>query len=351
MNMNAAVLYGKNDLRFETYTKPECKPDQVLLRVLSNGLCGSDLHFFEEGKLGPFTVTVPYIPGHEAVGEIVEVGSEVKENLQVGNRVVIEPGIPCMKCHFCKEGRYNLCEDVVFLSAPPINGTFAEYLAITSHSVHLLPEGIPNEIGALIEPASVAAHALNRMHAKAGQSLTILGAGPIGLITLIMAKAYGISTIFIVDRFPQRLEKAKELRASHCINIDDRPAIDAILALTHGKGTNYVIDTTGSSIACSQAPQIVQRGGSIAIVGWPEKATFPYPIEMVIDKEINIFGINRYCNVFSQIIDMVNSGLVDLSPIISHRFPFSRIVEVVNFASENRLQTFKVIIDHEEGNK
>ncbi len=345
--MKAAVLHGKKDLRMESRPRPACDAGEVLLKIVSNGLCGSDIHFFEHGKLGPFIVDKPYIPGHEAVGEIVEIGSKAKPGLKVGDRVVIEPGIPCNTCAFCREGRYNLCEDVVFLSAPPVDGTFADYISISRDAVHFLPQEIPSEIGALVEPASVAAHALNRIGVKPGNTVTILGAGPIGLITLLMAKAYGISEITIVDRFANRLSKAKELGASHTIDNSDNSAVEQILAITHGKGTKYVIDTTGSSLMCALAPSIVMRGGSIAIVGWPEKSSFPYPIESIIEKEINIVGINRYCNVFPQIISMLKVGQLDLSSIISHRFKFSEICEVLAFASTNRLNTYKIVIDHE----
>jgi L-iditol 2-dehydrogenase len=343
-SMKAAVLHAAKDLRFEDVPRPVPQDDQCLVKIRANGLCGSDIHFFEEGKLGPFLVTKPYIPGHEAVGEIVELGKNVRKDLKPGDKVVIEPGIPCGTCPFCKGGRYNLCEDVVFLSAPPVNGTFAEYVAISGAFVHLLPDHVDDEIGALVEPAAVAAHALNRLGAKPGSSLTILGAGPIGLITLIMARAYGISEVFLVDRYKHRLEKARELGAALAIDNSDNAATEEVLAHTAGKGTRYVIDTTGSSYMCSLAPVMAKRGGSIALVGWPEQAKFIYPVEMIIEKELDVVGINRYCNVFPQIIGMIQSGQLQLGSIVSHRFKFSQVIEAFRYASENRLDTYKVII-------
>lgn len=345
--MHAAVLYGKKDLRFEEYEMPVPERDEVLIKITSNGLCGSDIHFFEDGKLGPFIVDDPYIPGHEAAGFIVEKGQDVPDQFQEGDRVVIEPGIPCRRCKFCKTERYNLCQNVRFLSAPPVNGTFAEYVAVPFDYIHPLPDFVSNEMGALIEPASVAVHAFARLNIQAGNSLTILGAGPIGLITLITARAYGLSEIFIVDMAENRLAAAGKLGAQAVINAGDGRAVEKILDLTKGMGTRYVIDTTGSSRACAAAPDIAEIGGKIALVGWPEKSRFEYPVEKIIEKELDIVGINRYANTFPKVISMIASGQLDLSPIISHRFSFSEVCKAFEYASENKLSTLKVIINNE----
>jgi L-iditol 2-dehydrogenase len=346
-NMKAAVLYGKKDLRFETYSYPVMQSDEVLIKIVSNGLCGSDIHFYEDGKLGPFSVDKPYIPGHEASGVIVEKGKEVPGEYKAGQRVVIEPGIPCRKCKFCKTERYNLCQNVRFLSAPPENGTFAEYVSVPFDYVYVLPESVSNEMGALIEPVSVAIHALTRLNIQAGNNMTILGSGPIGLITLIVAQAYGLSEIFTVDILQNRLVTAESLGAQAVVNASDGNTVDRILELTKGMGTKYVIDTSGSSKACATAPELAEIGGKIALVGWPNKSSFEYPMEKIIEKEIDIVGINRYANTFPRAISMIASGQLDLSPIISHRFPFSEVRDAFAFASENKLSTLKVVINHE----
>jgi L-iditol 2-dehydrogenase len=346
--MKAAVLYGKKDIRLETYDMPLVSENDVLIKIASNGLCGSDIHFYEDGKLGPFVVKEPYIPGHEAAGSIIEKGTHVPNEFQLGDRVVIEPGIPCRKCKFCKTERYNLCQNVRFLSAPPENGSFAEYVSIPFDYIHLLPDSVSNEMGALVEPASVAVHALARLNIQAGNSLTILGAGPIGLITLITARAYGLAEIFIVDMADSRLQAAKDLGVQAVIDAGNENVVDRILDLTKGKGTKYVIDTTGSSHACASAPEIAEIGGKIALIGWPEKSAFEYPIEKVIEKELDIVGINRYANTFPKVISMMASGQLDLSPVISHRFSFSEVCEAFAYASENKLSTLKVVINNEK---
>jgi L-iditol 2-dehydrogenase len=345
--MNAAVLYGKKELRFEAYAMPVVNQDEVLVKITCNGLCGSDIHFYEDGKLGPFSVDEPYIPGHEATGVICEKGLEVPDKFQSGDRIVIEPGIPCRKCNFCKTERYNLCQNVRFLSAPPENGTFAEYVSVPYDFIHPLPDSVSDEMGAMIEPASVAVHAFARLNIQAGNSLTILGAGPIGLITLITARAYGLSEIYIVDMADSRLRAAKDLGVQAVINAGNENVVDRILELTKGKGTKYVIDTTGSSHACSTAPEIAEIGGKIALIGWPEKSTFEYPIEKIIEKELDIVGINRYANTFPKVISMIASGQLDLTPVISHRFSFSEVCEAFAYASGNKFSTLKVVIKNE----
>jgi L-iditol 2-dehydrogenase len=345
--MMAAVLYEIEDLRLEPYEKPIPKGDEILIKITCNGLCGSDIHFYEDGKLGPFVVDEPYIPGHEATGIIIEKGADVTEEFKLGDRVVIEPGIPCRKCQFCKSERYNLCQKVRFLSAPPENGTFAEYIAVPYDFIHLLPDSVSNEMGAMVEPASVAIHAFTRLNIQAGNSLTILGAGPIGLITLITARAFGLSDIIVVDMVKARLDAATKLGARVVIDAGIDKVVEKIQDQTKGKGTKYVIDTTGSSKACALAPLIAEIGGKIALIGWPEKSDFEYPIEKIIEKELDIVGINRYANTFPKAISMIASGLLDLSPVISHRFSFHDVCDAFAYASKNKLSTLKVVIKNE----
>ena len=344
--MKAAVLYGVTDLRYENHPDPQLGDEDVMVHILANGICGSDIHFYHEGRLGPFKVESPYIPGHEAIGIVTQIGAHVPNSTLLGKRVIVEPGIPCRSCTFCKTGRYNLCQSVRFLSAPPIDGTFADFAAVPWDFVHLVPDNVSDEDGALVEPAAVAAHALNRLGASSGTSLTILGSGPIGLITMLVAKSYGVSTIFMVDISEYRIQKSRELGATFVIDNSHMKAVDQILSLTKGKGTDFVIDTTGSSKACMTAPMIASRGGKIAIVGWPEIASFPYPIEIIMEKELDIVGINRYCNVFPEILSLLGSGRLSLKEVITHQFNFNEIVKAFDFAYLNRNSSLKILVRH-----
>ncbi|HBO36990.1 MAG TPA: alcohol dehydrogenase [Sphaerochaeta sp.] len=337
--MKAAVLYGARDLRLEEVPAPIRKDNEVLVRILINGLCGSDIHFFMEGKLGPFVVDKPYIPGHEAVGEVVE-GPRFSQ----GDLVVIEPGIPCGTCEFCRSGRYNLCPDVTFLSAPPINGTFAEYVAIDASMLHRLPEGVSLEAGALVEPLSVGMQACNRANLKPGCSIAIVGSGPIGLITMQVARTFGAVKVCMMDVFDSRLSKAIELGADEVINTRKTSEGEVIASLTHGRGVDVVFDTSGSNKGAASTVALAKRGGVIVLVGWPEVASFPFPMEMVIEKELDVRGVNRYCNTFTPVLSLLSSKAISVEGIISQRFPFDQVVEAFRFAAEHRGEVNKVLI-------
>ena len=174
--MRAAMLHAPGDLRLEEVALPQAGPDDVLVRIATNGLCGSDIHFYKEGRLGPFVVDRPYIPGHECCGVVVKAAAA--GGPQVGTRVALEPGIPCRRCRLCTSGRYNLCRDVVFLSAPPVNGTFAEYAAVPADLAHVLPSTVDDESGAFVEPLAVAVQACTRGGLTAASTVAVIVAAP-----------------------------------------------------------------------------------------------------------------------------------------------------------------------------
>lgn len=345
--MKAARLYKAKDLRYEDVEVPQPAPDEVLIRISANGLCGSDIHFFEDGKLGPYKVTKPYIPGHEASGVVVK-AAEDGSGPSEGTRVSIEPGIPCRRCRHCKEGRYNLCEDVVFLSAPPVNGTFAEYAVVASDFAHPLPAEIDDEAGALVEPVSVGIQAANRARLQAGNSVAIVGTGPIGLITMLVAKAFGASALYMIDIAQKRLDFAQSLGASAVINAGTENVVERIVEITDGRGADVVFDTSGSTKGAVVTPEIAARGGSIGLVGWAEVGTYPYPMEIVMERELDVHGVNRYCNTYPTAIGLMATGRIDVKPLVSHRFPFEDVVEAFSFSSEHRGDTVKTLIQGAE---
>jgi len=340
--MPAAVLHGVRDLRLRRVPVPVNTRDEVLVQVTMNGLCGSDIHFYTHGALGPFKVTSPYIPGHEACGVVVE-AAMTGAGPQVGQRVAIEPGIPCRRCEFCKSGRYNLCPDVVFMSAPPVNGTFAKYVAVAADFAHPVPDAVDEESAAFVEPVSVGIQACKRAGVTAGHTVAVLGAGPIGLVTLLVARAYGATQTYAIDILENRVGLAESLGAT-IINAHKTDPVTAIAELTGGRGVDVVFDTSGSATACQSTPHLARRGGVITIVGWPDPGTLPFPIEMVLEKELDIRGVNRYANTYPTAIGLLASGKLDVHPLVSHRFPFDRVVEAFDFAVEHRAETIKVMV-------
>ena len=202
--MKANTLIRPGQLNMRDVDRPAPGPEDVLIRVRAVGLCGSDIHYYEHGKIGPYVVKEPIILGHEVAGEIVEIGDTVT-HLSIGQRVAVEPGRTCGTCRFCKSGRYNLCKEVSFLATPPYDGAFCEYIAVRHDLVFPVSDSISDETAALIEPFSVGLHAMERGRVAAGETVVIMGMGPIGMMSAMAAKLSGATTIIGVDLEESRL--------------------------------------------------------------------------------------------------------------------------------------------------
>ena len=201
--MKAAVLHGAKDIRLENLKTPDLSPGMVLLRVQRVGICGSDLHYFEDGYCGSFTPTRPFILGHELTGEIVEVSDNTPSFLLPGTRVTVNPARACGYCEYCKSGRGNLCPNTIMLGSgstnPPTNGAMAEFVTVRSDQCHILPAGLDDGLGAMIEPLAVALHAVKRPSTISGKKVLITGGGTIGLLTALTAKAFGAVPVVVSD--------------------------------------------------------------------------------------------------------------------------------------------------------
>ncbi len=308
---------------------------ELLVGIRANGICGSDVHFFKEGRLGNFVVTEPYIPGHEASGTVVAVGPETKR-FKEGDNVVIEPGFPCGQCSFCKSGRYNLCPDVIFLSAPPINGTFCDYVVLPESFAHRMPDGMSFETAAVAEPAAVAVHAVNRACFRNGADGVIVGAGPIGLLTLQAFKAAGGGRTMCVDIAAKRLEIAAKLGADSIVDLscDSAPR----------NAGDVVFETAGSASASSRLFSMAKPGGTVVQIGWPGGGIVNMDIAEFLDKELDYLGVNRYANAFPAAIGWLADGRIRTEGFISHRFPLSRADEAFRFAADNGGEAVKIIV-------
>ena len=315
---------------------PEPGAGEVLVRVLANGICGSDIHFFVDGRLGHYVVTKPYVPGHEACGEIAGVGDGV-EGWTIGDRVVIEPGVPCGRCRYCRSGRYNLCPDVVFLSEPPINGTFCDYLAIRGDSVHAMPASMSTAQGALVEPVAVAVQAVNRGRIRNGADGLVLGCGPIGLLTLQAFRAAGGGRVVGVDPMAFRLDKARELGADAVYTPDDSEAF--------ADSADFVFETAGSDAATGQAFHCARPGGTVVQVGWPPANTVPLDVGRFMMKELDYVSVNRYANAFPTAIQWVSDGRVQTDPLVTHRFKLDDVAEAFRFAHDHAAEVIKVLVE------
>lgn len=337
--MNKCLYLNKeHQLFFVDNPIPVLGPKEVLVKIMSNGICGSDIHFYTEGRLGNFVIgDEPYVPGHEASGIVVAVGSEVA-NSHEGDRVVIEPGVPCGECELCREGRYNICSNLKFLSVPGINGTLCEYIAVPSNMVHIMPDEMTFEQGALVEPLSVASHAVNRAGNAKGKTAAIIGAGPIGLFLLQAFKASGGGKAIMLDIMDGRLEIAKKLGADEVINTlkDGMPQNIA----------NIVFETAGAVITTAAMPSIVKKGGIMVQVGHP-----PRPVELDVEemqqKELTFLASLDYAGEFPTSILWLSDGRVNGEAMITSRFSFDKADEAFKYSATHRDITIKTIINNE----
>ena len=338
-------LDAQHRLWIERQPIPKPGPEEVLVRVRANGICGSDIHFYERGQLGPFVVEQPYTPGHEAAGEIVALGSAVTQR-SIGQAVAIEPGFPCRRCRFCKAGRYNQCPEVVFLSVPGIDGTLCDYVAVPWDMAHPLPPGMSWAVGACAEPVAVAVHAANRAQIRAGATVAVLGVGPIGLLVVQAALAVGAGRVWALDRQAQRLALAQRLGATP-LDITHGDPLQAVLDETDGQGADFTFEAAGHSSATALAPQITATAGVIVQVGWPEITLVPYRIEDILAKELDLRGVNRYANAFPGALSLMGRGAILAEPIITHRYPFEQAPQAFAHAHEHPEEVIKIIVEND----
>ncbi|EMC98659.1 hypothetical protein BAUCODRAFT_145706 [Baudoinia panamericana UAMH 10762] len=320
------VLEKQHHVKFEDRPVPKIQsPYDVLANVKFTGICGSDVHYWQHGAIGHFVVKDPMVLGHESSGIIEAVGDKVTK-VKVGDRVAMEPGIPCRRCDRCKEGKYNLCEDMRFAATPPIDGTLAKYYTLPEDFCYKLPDNMSLEEGALMEPLSVGVHITRQADVKPGQSVVVFGAGPVGLLCCAVAKAYGANTIVAVDMNAERLEFAKKYAATHTIvSQKEAPADTAARIIEQcglGLGADACIDATGAE-PCIQAGIHVLRAGGTYVQGGMGKSDIMFPIGATGIKELNVKGSFRYsAGDYQTAVDLVSSGRLSVTELISRKVSF-----------------------------
>jgi len=341
--MKVAVMTGIGQMAQVERKIPQIKDDEVLIRLEYVGICGSDLHYFENGRIGDYIVEPPFVLGHEAGGTVVEVGGQVT-HLKAGDRVALEPGATCGECEFCRTGKYNLCPDVVFFATPPVDGVFQEYTAHKASLCFKLPENVSTLEGALIEPLAVGFHAANQGEAHKGQSAVVFGAGCIGLMSMMALLAKGVANVYVVDVIQKRLDKALELGATGIINSAKQDVQQESMMLTDGKGFDLAIETAGIQIAAVQAIHIVKKGSNVVLVGYSKTGVFEIPVNVVLDKEIQIKTVFRYRHIYPTAIEAVASGSVNLKNIVSDIIDFDNIQYAMKQSIMDKENIIKTVI-------
>lgn len=341
--MKVAVMTDVAKIEMTEREIPRPGEGEVLVRVEYVGVCGSDLHYYENGGIGPNIVKPPFVLGHEAGGTVVEVGSGVS-HLQVGDRVALEPGKTCGHCEFCKTGRYNLCPDVIFFATPPVDGVFQEYVAHEADLCFKIPDNMDTMEAALIEPLSVGFHAARQGGAQLGMTAVVTGAGCIGLVSMMALKAMGVTKIIAVDVMKKRLNKALELAATDVVNGREQDTVEEILKLTNGMGPDLVIETAGTEITTRQAIQFCKKGGTIVLVGYSATGEMTLPMSTALDKELTFKTVFRYRHIYPLAIEAVSSGSVNLKGIVTDVFPLDDIQNAMDQSVKNKADIVKSVI-------
>jgi L-idonate 5-dehydrogenase len=333
--MLAGVLHGKRDMRVEKVPRPALRPGQVLLRVRRVGICGTDSHYFLHGYCGAFVPSRPFILGHEVVAIVEEVGEAV-DRPTVGQRVVVNPASSCGQCEACQSGRRNLCSRVVMLGSasttPPTDGAFAEYVAVADYQCYPLDESIDDSLGAMMEPLSVALHAIRRNRGVIGARVMVSGGGPIGLLSAVVARTLGASLVVVSEPTVTRQGTALRLGVDHVLNPIEDGFVSQAIEISDG-GFDVVFEASGTAAAVTGGMAVLRRGGSMVQIGTVGANSVALPVNDLMVREISLLGTFRYADEFPEALRLMAGGRMQLEPLVTGIYPLSEIIEAMNAAS------------------
>ncbi|EEP82716.1 sorbitol dehydrogenase 2 [Uncinocarpus reesii 1704] len=321
------VLESVKKVKFEDRPLPAIKhPHDVMINVKYTGICGSDVHYWDHGVIGPFTLKEPMVLGHESSGIITSVGPAVR-SLKPGDRVALEPGIPCRRCDPCKSGTYNLCDDMAFAATPPYDGTLAKYYVLPEDFCYKIPEGMSLQEAALMEPLGVAVHVTRRGGVRAGDQVVVFGAGPVGLLCCAVARAFCASKVIAVDIQQERLEFAKKYAATGTFQPASVSAVENATRLKElhglGQGADVVLDASGAEASAHTGIHALRRGGTY-VQGGMGRAEFSVPMMAVCTGEINVKGSFRYgSGDYKLALELVASGKIRVKELITKIVDFT----------------------------
>ncbi len=342
--MKALVLERTKELALRDIDLPAAiGPDDVRIRMRTVGICGSDLHYYLHGKIGPFVVRAPMVLGHEGSGEIIEVGNHV-DGLAIGDRVCVEPGVPDWSSKASRLGLYNLDPSLTFWATPPDHGCLTPEVVHPASLTFKLPDNVSYAEGAFVEPLAVGMQAATKARIQPGQVAVVLGAGTIGIMTALAALAGGCSQVLITDVQDEKLAAAARYDGIQTVNVSKEKPSDRIMAMTGGWGAEIVFEASGSPRAYDGMYDLACPGGAVVLIG-----NVPGPITVdvmaALVKELRVEHVFRYANVFPRAVALLASGKIDLKPLISRTYSFDQSVEAFEFAAEGRPDVVKVQIE------
>jgi L-idonate 5-dehydrogenase len=340
--MKAILLHGKNDLRIADLAKPEPRPWEVLIAIRRAGICGSDVHYFAHGHAGSIVPKHPFVLGHEFAGEVVALGSNVGSHV-LGRRVVVDPSMPCGICPQCRSGNYNLCESMRFFGSascdPHVDGGFSEYVTAPAANCFVFGDEVGWGEAAMIEPLSVALHAIKRAGSVGGKTALVTGGGAIGQLVALALRAYGARLVVLSDLDQFSRDIATAGGADAALNAADPSFNQSVRSLT-GSGFNLVFEASGSNQALEQALVSAHLGATIVQIGTLPKLT-SLPLNLLMQRELNLVGSFRFANVFGTALELVKSGRINLKPLITSVHPLLESGKAMRLAVE-KVNSIKV---------
>jgi len=320
MKQRVSVLRTDSTVSIQTREVPETGPGEVLVQVKSVGVCGSDIHYFEHGRIADFVVESPLVLGHEASGVVAGVGEGV-DDLDIGTPVAMEPGVPCGSCQECRRGRYNLCPDVAFFATPPIDGAFCEYVVLPRDFVHPVPSHVSFDAAALVEPLSVGVWACQKANVSLGTRVLVTGCGPIGAVCALVARARGATVVAVTDVNTERRARVEELGFPTVDPTDSElPESDVLL------------ECSGAAPAIDQGIRALAPAGTAVLIGMAPTDTVEIPVGAIQSKEIWLTGTFRYANTYPSAVELVASGRVDLDAIVSASYSLDDVEQALTHA-------------------
>jgi L-iditol 2-dehydrogenase len=335
--MNVLRLHGAGDLRLHSEPVPQPGPGEVLLRVTAVGLCGSDLHWFGEAGIGDAQVTQPLVLGHEFVGVVGSPQSSLN-----GQRVAVDPAIPCLECEFCLQGDPNLCTNLHFAGHGIDDGALREFMTWPERCLHLLPDSISDEEGVVLEPLGVALHAVDLGKIRSGISVGVFGCGPIGLLLVQLARLLGAGEIIVTDRLEHRLEAGRSMGATEAILVTDEVPQQEIWEATGQRGVEVAFEVAGENHAVETAIAASKSGGRVILAGIPTQDWTAFTASTARRKGLTIKLSRRMKFTYPRAIRMVANGLIDGRSLVSHRYPLSEYKQAFQVAG--RREGLKVLI-------
>ncbi len=343
--MKAMALTGIRQMEMVEIPMPEIQHENdVLIKMKVVGVCGSDVHYYTQGKIGSQVVKYPFPVGHEGAGEVIEVGSAVTA-LQPGDRIAIEPAMPCGECDQCKVGRPHTCRKLRFLGCPDqADGCLTEYLVMPEKSCFKIPDAMTYTEAAISEPLAIGLYAVNQSIQMNGATVGILGFGPIGMSVLLSAMAKGATQIFVTDLVEERLQIARECGAVWAGN-PEKTAIVREITSREPLLLDVVFECCGKQEATNQAVALLKPGGKLMLIGIPEFDRWSFPVDQMRHKEICVQNVRRQNHTVEETLELMESRRIDVGKMATHRFPFSRTKEAFDLVTEYRDGVMKAMVD------